>query len=205
MFPDPNDARRDVTRKLIKSCDPTGKVVIDLGAKFGAATDTIKCKERIKLDLDKEVKPEILCDLSEGIPLKSDSVDICAACDILEHVYHSHRFVEEIRRILKDGGYAILSVPNICSLKYRILFLFGHIPSHAAKADCTFPEAWKRGHVRDYNFNELASLLKEHGFEIIDKKTAGLSFIMKIIIPNFLLPKTFGDSVIIKARAIKNK
>lgn len=200
MFQHPPDARRKVMQDLAKRCNLEDKVLIDLGSKFGHASNEIKSKRRIKVDINKNVKPDILCDLSSSIPIKDDAIDICIAGEILEHIYNSKRFVEEMKRILKDGGYAIVSVPNVCSLKYRIKFLFGGIPAHAAKADCTFPEPWHWGHVRDYNFTELTSLFKQRGFEVIDEKTSALSLFGKVIVPNYLLWRTLGDDVIIRVR-----
>jgi SAM-dependent methyltransferase len=111
--------------------------------------------------------------------------------------------ISEIKRILKPYGILILSVPNICSIKYRIAFLIGKIPAHAAKADCTYIIDERRGHIRDYNFKEVKMLLKTFGFQIISELTDGLSFSCKTINPREILPKTFGDSVIIKAQVVK--
>jgi hypothetical protein len=95
-----------------------------------------------------------------------------------------------------------LSVPNICSLKYRFAFLIGKIPAHAAKADMFYKHD-RRGHIRDYNFKEIEILLNMFDFEIMESRSDGLSFKGKTIIPPFALPKTFGDSVIIKAKVVK--
>jgi SAM-dependent methyltransferase len=34
------------------------------------------------------------------------------ACDVLEHVPDDHRAMREIHRVLRRGGYAILTVPQ---------------------------------------------------------------------------------------------
>jgi len=104
--------------------------------------------------------------------------------------------------VLKSNGYLILSCPNICSLKYRIAFLLGKIPAHAAKADCQYQDK-KIGHLRDYNFGEVEKLLKMFNFNIIEKKSDGVSFNGKTILPRYFLPKTFGDSIIIKAKIMR--
>jgi hypothetical protein len=46
-------------------------------------------------------------------------------------------------------------------------------------------------------------LLKTFGFRITSELTDGLSFSGRTIIPRGILPKTFGDSVIIKAQVVK--
>ena len=203
MFKDHNDTRRKITADLINSSSPEDKTILDLGSKRGASTDMIKCRKRIRIDMSKDVRPEIISNLSGNIPLKDNSVDICIAGDIIEHLYHSKQFISEIARILKGDGILIISVPNIVSLKYRMKFLFGGIPSHAAKGDCTYPEPWKAGHIRDYSFKELRDLLKKHNFTVLEEKTHGISYRYKVIVPHYLIPKTFGDSVIIKAMVKK--
>lgn len=151
--------RWDIMKSFIFSCDPVNKVIVDLGAGNPAITDGIPCKKRIKIDINPETKPDIIADLTRGIPLPDNSVDIAVASEILEHIYHSKRFISEIRRVLINGGYLILSTPNICSLKYRIAFLLGRIPAHAAKADMFYKDD-RPGHIRDYNFYEVEQLSK---------------------------------------------
>jgi SAM-dependent methyltransferase len=56
------------------------------------------------------------CDLQlnmSAMPSVSDaSFDILIACDVLEHVPDDRQAIHEIRRILKPGGTAILTVPQ---------------------------------------------------------------------------------------------
>lgn len=202
MFEPFGEIRVKIMKNLIMESNPHDKVILDLGAGKPAITDNIKCKKRVKIDINPKTEPDIIYDLTKGIPLKSNSVDICVASEVLEHIYNSKIFISEIARALVNNGFLILSCPNICSLKYRISFLIGRIPSHAAKADC-FYEDDRSGHIRDYNFGEVKNLLKKYNFKILSEKTDGLSFLGRTIIPKWILPKTFGDAVIIKAKVIK--
>lgn len=199
MFEPFGTIRVAMMKGLIRSCNPEHKIVVDLGAGNPAISDGIDCSRRIKLDINPASNPDYVCDLTKGIPLEDSSVDICVASEILEHIYTSKKLLDDIRRILKPGGNLILSSPNICSLKYRIAFMMGRIPAHAAKADC-FYKVDKPGHIRDYNFDEMISLLRGQGFETVWSGTDGLSFRSKTFLPSKLLPKTFGDAIIIKAR-----
>lgn len=198
MFEQFGKIRWDIMKRFIYSCFPANKVIVDLGAGNPAITDGIVCKKRIKVDIDPNTKPDVICDLEKGIPLEDNSVDIVVASEILEHIYHSKRFISEIKRILVNGGALILSTPNICSLKYRISFLIGRIPSHAAKADMMYEDD-RRGHIRDYSFSEVKRLLNMFNFFIEESRSDGISFKGKTVIPPLILPKTFGDSIIIKA------
>ena len=46
------------------------------------------------------------------LPFEDQSVDIVVATDILEHLFDPLKLLIEARRILKENGFAIFSVPN---------------------------------------------------------------------------------------------
>ncbi|MDR3738727.1 MAG: class I SAM-dependent methyltransferase [Terracidiphilus sp.] len=51
-------------------------------------------------------------DMSDMPTIKDQSFDIVIAFDVLEHVPDFNRGLDEIRRVLAPGGYAILTVPQ---------------------------------------------------------------------------------------------
>ncbi len=180
--------RIKIMRELIRSCNPQRGVICELGAGRKCISHGIGCRKRTTIDIDPGTGPDIVHDLTQSIPLPDDSTDIVVAGEILEHVYNSRGFIQEIRRVLKPNGYLIISVPNICSLRYRMSFLAGRIPAHAAKADCTYASG-EHGHIRDYSFGEVRKLLK--GFRIVSERS------------DTRLPKTLGNAVIIMAQIMK--
>jgi ubiquinone/menaquinone biosynthesis C-methylase UbiE len=46
-----------------------------------------------------------------NIPVKSNSVDIITALDLIEHIEDDHGLMSEFQRVLKPGGIAVMSVP----------------------------------------------------------------------------------------------
>jgi 2-polyprenyl-3-methyl-5-hydroxy-6-metoxy-1,4-benzoquinol methylase len=44
---------------------------------------------------------------------KSNSLDFITFWEVLEHIDNPKEVVEEVKRLLKPGGYMIISVPNI--------------------------------------------------------------------------------------------
>jgi len=181
-------------------CSPHNKLIADLGAGSNPVSQYIPGKESISLDFNLDSNPDIVCDLNSGIPLQNNVCDIVIATEVIEHIYYSKKLFDEIIRILKSSGYIILSVPNACSLLYRILWLFGRVPPFAAKADHTYsPPGDAGGHVRDYNFSEVEQILTNSGFNIIASTTNGVIY-NRFCIPYYLLPKTFGQKIIIVAQ-----
>ena len=181
-------------------CNPHDKLIVDLGAGNNPVSQYIPRKNSITLDFNPDSNPDIVCDLNSGIPLQSNVCDIIIATEVIEHIYYSKKLFDEILRILKPGGYIILSTPNACSLLYRILWLFGRVPPFAAKADHTYsPPGDAGGHVRDYNFSEVEQILTNSGFNIIASTTNGVIY-NRFCIPYYLLPKTFGQKIIIVAQ-----
>lgn len=187
-----------------KFCEPKDKTVVDLGAGGNAISDHISCRRQITIDFNEDSNPDIVHDLSLDIPLPDNSCDIVIAGEILEHIYHSRRFLLEVKRILQKDGYLIISVPNICFLFYRVAWLLGIVPPFAAKADYTYlPAGGTGGHVRDYSFKELENILTSLNFDILKSTTNGIIY-KGFYIPHFLAPKTLGQKIIMLAKNKKH-
>lgn len=67
-------------------------------------------------------------DLNRPIPLAASSVDAVMAADVLEHLVETTLFVQEVYRILKPGGYAVMSTPNLASWHNIIALVLGYQP-----------------------------------------------------------------------------
>jgi SAM-dependent methyltransferase len=62
--------------------------------------------------IDLEVRPHItaLADL-QHLPLRSDTFDAAICIHVLEHVADDRSAIDELYRVLKPGGWALISVP----------------------------------------------------------------------------------------------
>ena len=82
-------------------------------------------------ELDKIFKQQIAVDISEDIPSKhrtlsnfeSNSVDIVAHYDVLEHVLEVKEFLSSCHKILKGDGIMVCEVPNIRLYPKNLLML----------------------------------------------------------------------------------
>ncbi|NMC00365.1 MAG: class I SAM-dependent methyltransferase [Thermoanaerobaculaceae bacterium] len=82
-----------------------------------------------------------------SIPLKVKSADLCFLLDVLEHLENESKALQEINKIIKNGGYLLISVPA-----FKILWSF-----HDEQA----------GHKKRYRGKELERISEENGFEVV--------------------------------------
>ena len=54
---------------------------------------------------------DVQCDLSEPLPLASNSVETVVLSDVLEHVLDPGALWREMRRVVAPGGYVLVNVP----------------------------------------------------------------------------------------------
>ncbi|MDR7555338.1 MAG: methyltransferase domain-containing protein [Armatimonadota bacterium] len=111
-------------------------LVLDLGCRDGALAHALGLDPArtvgVDIDLDAlrtargsaRLRP-VACDLWAGLPFKDGTFDVVLAGEILEHVPFPEVVLEEARRVLREGGVLVGSVPNAFRLKNRLRFLFG--------------------------------------------------------------------------------
>jgi 2-polyprenyl-3-methyl-5-hydroxy-6-metoxy-1,4-benzoquinol methylase len=95
-----------------------------------------------------------------------ESFDMVFSYDVIEHLDHPEKLVDESQRLLRKNGMCVMATPN----KYR---LFGFILIMLGKRKFPFcldekrkneyPEFW---HLREYTSGELKKLLEKHGFRV---------------------------------------
>lgn len=90
-------------------------VVVDVGGKrenkrgtFNPPEDRAKAWWYVNLDMN--TKPNIYGDV-QRIPLRGQSVDCILCTEVLEHLPRPERCVDEMHRLLRDGGLVLASVP----------------------------------------------------------------------------------------------
>lgn len=82
---------------------------------------------------------EYLVGDGESIPLEDNSVDVVITFETIEHIKNYKKFLNEVERVLKPDGLAIVSTPN----------------------DIEFAEG-NHFHLHEFEYDELVSLLRQH-------------------------------------------
>lgn len=83
-------------------------IILEVGSGYSSYKKYIPHTKYLTLDIDKNSRPDICCDLHD-IKWDSDYFDTVIATEVLEHLHAPEKAVNEIWRILKPGGICILS------------------------------------------------------------------------------------------------
>ncbi len=152
------------------------KLVLDIGCNTGDLTKIIAKENKVVgIELSKgaveKAKQKGLKVIQAGvykIPFKDNSFDVVHFSEVVEHILDTKKALDEIYRALKPNGKLIITTPNCCSFRDRILVLFGHLQAYALHEE----------HVRLFNKKRLADYLKKSKFKI--KKIYGTGFSIPI-------------------------
>jgi len=104
---------------------------------------------------------------TQKLPFANDSFGVVLFCESLEHINPQRvSFVmSEIRRVLRNDGYLILTTPNGASLNSRLRILMGKERA-ATSLDLIIKEEFGKPHVREYTLGEVSRVLFIYGYTI---------------------------------------
>jgi SAM-dependent methyltransferase len=103
----------------------------------------------------------LTADLNLPLPLASGSLDGGALIEVIEHIATAERLVDEIARVLRPGGWLIVTTPNVAHLTYRLRALFGRPPKQEGY------------HLRFFTEKTLRNCLESRGFRIEARASFG--------------------------------
>ncbi len=161
-------------------------------------------EESIKKALENGINA-IVGDVEEGLNFPNETFDAVIACEVIEHLFDTDFFIQEMKRVIKKGGYLFISTPNLASLKNRIRLIFGGYPQYS-EYNIGKNTA---GHIRNYTPKTIILQLKEHDFEIIKLTSPNIIFPMTKNFPRFIkkialclgdIFPTIGSHIIVVAK-----
>jgi len=210
------EPRVGVTLDIINKFATRGSIVLEIGATDASFKgDTLFSKW---ITVDKYGQPDFKLDLNTkmlSLPFMDNSVDLIICTEVLEHLSLGSPLLKEFSRILKSTGVAVISVPNIVSLKSRIKVLRGDLPVMAASGDCgpslggtgyLVDGNWVGGHVIDFNAARLKKYLLRSGLAVNKEWKVPVHVIVnervQFTISDKLIPRTLQDFILVTARPI---
>lgn len=174
-----------------------GQVTIRYKEKIGGEiTGVDGVKERLEAALDKGVDKIITVELEKKWPLKNSSFDVAISNQVIEHILDIDHFVKEIHRILKPGGYCVVSTENLSSWHNIFALILGfqdfshhilkkrHISNplslHYGEKTCTWSSKDHSGvddatypHIKILTYNSFIKAFLEYGFKFVAGKASG--------------------------------
>lgn len=170
--------RYEYVERHLKQLGIDGKKVVDLGCGDGQWSIQLKQSHEIelvgvdynelRLDRYRHNVPDAdaLFGSCLDIPLEDDFADVVMFHQVLEHIPQPAEALAEVRRILKAGGWLILSVPNEGTwLKQQVQYRF--IEPHALE---------HTDHVNFFTRSTLRQSLERSGFSVKRLDTVGFYF-----------------------------
>jgi ubiquinone/menaquinone biosynthesis C-methylase UbiE len=123
---------------------------------------------------------------SQHLPFKNKSFSLVLMTEIFEHLNFSPLYLlKEVRRILKDDGYLILTTPNVNRLENKLKFLFNQ--SIYADYKRYLNEPVYNYHWREFAKRELLEILITSNYQPV--KTYFCNDILINQYSKFLFPK----------------
>jgi SAM-dependent methyltransferase len=192
-------ATEEVNRRaILDAARPApGATLLDLGCGDGAFTERVARQVGAGRVLGVELIDELAAaaeargievhraDLSAALPFDDASIDVVHSNQVIEHLRTTDHFMREIRRVLRPGGYAVVSTNNLASLHNLVSLALGWQPPPCHVSDELIglgnplnahggdPGAAGQMHLRIFTGRALAELAELHGLRVELGRTAG--------------------------------
>jgi SAM-dependent methyltransferase len=110
---------------------------------------------------------------SDPYPFPDNSIDGVVCCEVLEHLFRDPAWMlREVNRVLKPGGWFLVTTPNLTSYHSIRRAVMGiHPLQYSNYYNVEKYPGLSIQHTREYAFWELIAFLEETGFGIIKKET----------------------------------
>ncbi len=193
------EATDELNRQVILECAPPrpGATLLDLGCGNGSFTrrfaDHVGAGRVLGVELidhqarvaERNGVEVARASLAEALPYADASVDVIHANQVIEHLAGTDLFMREIRRLLRPGGYAVVSTNNLSSLHNLGALALGWQPwtNHVSDdnpglGNPFLPLGRHEGapgqsHLRVFTGRALADLARHHGLRVEVARSAG--------------------------------
>ena len=158
----------DFYRELIAGViqNPSARI-LDLGCFKGILVDKLSDYATVGLDVTTEgfmKKGQYVLGIGEQLPFKNDSFDCVAMTEVIEHILEPERIFGEIRRVLKDEGYLLITHPNKYNLLDKALEWFKE--NRWIRKMLNRPIYQGVQHVQSFYFSDTIKALRPFHFKI---------------------------------------
>lgn len=111
---------------------------------------------------------------AHALPMKNNSYDVVLCMNLLEHVVAPEGIVQEIKRVLKPNGIAIIGIDN-----ETFLFHIGWTAWTKLSG-----KVWKHAHLHKFNVGQLSNSFIKQGFNVKKIKFFNMSLAIVFLLEN---------------------
>jgi len=146
------------------------QITEELKTKFNSFTVGVNISKKVIKSKKKKDVRYIISDVRE-ITLKH-KFDLVFCGELIEHIFNVDEFAEKIKELLNDGGYLLLTTPNLSSLFNRVSILFGFQPYGLNPSKKTIFNPFIKydyfsGHISVFTYHALISFIEKNGFYVL--------------------------------------
>ncbi len=158
-----------------------GKRFLDVPAGFGALSQRLLDAgkevvagdidiEKCRLDRERRDLRLVCVDLNDPtLPLADGNFDVVTSVEGIEHLQSQWTFVRNVHRVLRPGGFFIVTTPNILNIRSRLRYLmegrYEHFKRPLVK-DRSWDADLRNYHIAPVSYFELQFMLESSGFAI---------------------------------------
>ena len=190
--------------------------ILDLGCGYGGVTIIVgkflEASEIYGVDIDEArlkkaafrgIKTFKVDLNAEPLPFPEEFFDLVTSFGVLEHLVYYDNALSESYRVLRPGGYLLVSIPNLASWVNRLALLFGFQPRDVEVSSKVhfqgilplYPEEEGiLGHLHSATLRAMKSLLKAYGFKVV--KVSSLSHEIRGVNPILTAIARLIDSIV---------
>lgn len=170
------DQKYQLLSRLIKK----NSSVIDLGCYDGRVGEYLHKNLSCSVDgtdisdkniaKSKTLNKKYVFDLNDSKWPIRKQYDYVLFTDVIEHIFATDQFMQNVHKLVKPRGYIIFATPNIASLGRRILLLLGKNPfiEVSNHKEVNLFNAPVVGHIRYFTVPTMKRLAEYHGFKVTD-------------------------------------
>lgn len=196
--------------------------ILDVGGRKGAMGDWLSIFPKAKytvLNISEEDLPpkteniETVVGDAQKMAFEGNKFDLAVSNQVLEHLEKPELCLREVIRVLKPGGYALFTTPNLAAWYNRLGLLFGYQPFNYTPSpeyrNIGFPKFVKKNNIYDhprvFTHKALKELFEKIGYrvenmDVVNHTYEGQPYRKARELAHYLVPKGWKENIVILAR-----